>query len=107
MASPSRSYPPVKYQNPDQPSETWTGRGKEPRWLVAQLKLGSVSTTPELSRRARYESVTARRNPADSEPDQLCRTQGDPVLSEVGGLKCVSLPLCCTGHVFFMKRIYN
>nr|WP_283807302.1 H-NS histone family protein [Bradyrhizobium lablabi] len=40
LASPSRSYPPVKYQNPDQPSETWTGRGKQPRWLVAQLKLG-------------------------------------------------------------------
>ena len=35
-------YPPVspKYRNPDQPSETWAGRGKQPRWLVAQLKLG-------------------------------------------------------------------
>ena len=32
-----RPYPPVspKYRNPDQPSETWTGRGKQPRWLVA------------------------------------------------------------------------
>ncbi|MCA1458894.1 H-NS histone family protein [Bradyrhizobium sp. BRP22] len=29
-----------KYQNPDQPSQTWTGRGKQPRWLAAQLKLG-------------------------------------------------------------------
>ena len=37
-----RPYPPVspKYCNPDQPSETWAGRGKQPRWLVAQLKLG-------------------------------------------------------------------
>jgi DNA-binding protein H-NS len=37
-----RPYPPVspKYRNPDQPSETWTGRGKQPRWLVAQLKSG-------------------------------------------------------------------
>ena len=37
-----RAYPPVypKYRNPDQPSETWTGRGKQPRWLVAQLKSG-------------------------------------------------------------------
>ena len=35
-----RPYPPVlpQYRNPDQPSETWTGRGKRPRWLVAQLK---------------------------------------------------------------------
>src|SRR6476620_11331905 len=38
-----RAYPPVtpKYCNPDQPSETWAGRGKRPRWLVAQLKSGS------------------------------------------------------------------
>ena len=37
-----RSYPPVaaKYRNPDHPSETWAGRGKQPRWLVAQLKSG-------------------------------------------------------------------
>ncbi len=37
-----RPYPPVppKYRNPDQPSETWAGRGKQPRWLVKQLKSG-------------------------------------------------------------------
>ena len=37
-----RPYPPVspKYRNPDQPSETWSGRGKQPRWLVAQLRSG-------------------------------------------------------------------
>jgi DNA-binding protein H-NS len=37
-----RPYPPVppKYRNPDQPSETWAGRGKQPRWLVAQLGSG-------------------------------------------------------------------
>src|SRR4029453_5339587 len=37
-----RPYPPVapKYRNPDQPSETWAGRGKQPRWLVAQLDSG-------------------------------------------------------------------
>jgi len=37
-----RPYPPVspKYRNPDQPSETWAGRGKRPRWLVAQLRSG-------------------------------------------------------------------
>jgi DNA-binding protein H-NS len=31
---------PPKYRNPDQPSETWAGRGKQPRWLVAQLRSG-------------------------------------------------------------------
>ena len=37
-----RTYPlvPPKYRNPDQPSETWAGRGKQPRWLVAQLRSG-------------------------------------------------------------------
>jgi DNA-binding protein H-NS len=37
-----RPYPAVtpKYRNPDRPSETWAGRGKKPRWLVAQLEAG-------------------------------------------------------------------
>jgi DNA-binding protein H-NS len=29
-----------KYRNPAEPSETWAGRGKQPRWLTAQLKSG-------------------------------------------------------------------
>ena len=37
-----RPYPLVsaKYRNPDQPSETWAGRGRQPRWLIAQLRSG-------------------------------------------------------------------
>jgi len=37
-----RPYPPVKakFRNPDQPSETWSGRGKRPRWLDAKLQSG-------------------------------------------------------------------
>jgi DNA-binding protein H-NS len=37
-----RKYPPVlpKFQNPSNPSETWAGRGKQPRWLVSQIKAG-------------------------------------------------------------------
>ena len=30
----------AKYANPDDASETWTGRGRKPRWLVAKLKAG-------------------------------------------------------------------
>jgi len=30
----------AKYRNPDNPSETWTGRGRKPNWLVAKLKKG-------------------------------------------------------------------
>ena len=37
-----RPYPTVfpKFKNPDEPSETWAGRGKQPRWLRKQLRLG-------------------------------------------------------------------
>lgn len=40
--SPRRKYPRVlpKYRNPSSPSETWSGRGKTPRWLVVALKRG-------------------------------------------------------------------
>jgi DNA-binding protein H-NS len=30
-----------KYMNPDNKSETWTGRGRQPRWLVAKLAKGA------------------------------------------------------------------
>jgi DNA-binding protein H-NS len=37
-----RPYPKVhpKYSNPDRPSETWSGRGKQPHWVEEQLKSG-------------------------------------------------------------------
>lgn len=39
---PRRKYPKVvpKYFNPLKPTETWSGRGKQPRWLVAALQSG-------------------------------------------------------------------
>jgi DNA-binding protein H-NS len=42
MSHARRPYPRVfpKYRNPAEPSETWAGRGKQPRWLAAQLKSG-------------------------------------------------------------------
>jgi len=37
-----RPYPKIlpKYRNPKNLSETWAGRGKQPRWLTAQLRSG-------------------------------------------------------------------
>src|ERR1700751_1265879 len=29
-----------KYQNPKNPAETWSGRGKQPHWVQAQLEAG-------------------------------------------------------------------
>jgi DNA-binding protein H-NS len=39
-----RPYPKVhpKYRNPKDPAETWSGRGKQPRWLRAQLRSGKT-----------------------------------------------------------------
>ena len=31
----------AKYRNPDNPAETWTGRGRPPRWLQAKVKKGA------------------------------------------------------------------
>ena len=41
-AKPRRPYPKVlpKYQNPKNPAQKWSGRGKQPHWLRAQLKAG-------------------------------------------------------------------
>jgi DNA-binding protein H-NS len=37
-----RPYPkvPPKYRNPERPSETWSGRGKQPRWVGTHLRSG-------------------------------------------------------------------
>jgi DNA-binding protein H-NS len=37
-----RPYPPVlpKFRNPRDAAETWSGRGKRPRWVTEQLALG-------------------------------------------------------------------
>lgn len=47
-----------KYRNPDNPTETWAGRGLKPRWLSAALKVGhkleefSIEATPKKTRAA-------------------------------------------------------
>lgn len=60
-----RKYPPVspKYRNPKDPSETWAGRGKLPRWLVSELKAGK-KMDDFLIDRAKREKTLARKKPA-------------------------------------------
>lgn len=31
----------ARYANPDNKSQTWTGRGRKPNWLIARLKKGA------------------------------------------------------------------
>jgi DNA-binding protein H-NS len=47
-----RKYPRVlpKYQNPAAAAETWSGRGKQPRWLVSALKAGGKIEDFEISK---------------------------------------------------------
>jgi DNA-binding protein H-NS len=53
-----------KYRNPDNPAETWAGRGLKPRWLAAALKAGKkledFSITAPV-KRGRAASKKARR----------------------------------------------
>jgi DNA-binding protein H-NS len=53
-----------KYRNPDNPAETWAGRGLKPRWVEAALKTGKKLedfsiTAP--AKRARAAPKKARR----------------------------------------------
>lgn len=35
-----RSKVAIKFRNPANPSEKWTGRGRQPRWMTAAIKAG-------------------------------------------------------------------
>jgi DNA-binding protein H-NS len=65
-----RPYPRVlpKYRNPDNPSETWAGRGKQPRWVTAQLrsgkKLDDFRIRPSSDRKGRAPRSRRKSKPA-------------------------------------------
>jgi DNA-binding protein H-NS len=61
-----RKYPRVfpKYRNPEEPSETWSGRGKQPRWLAAALKSGHTIEEFVISRAESQKSGKRRRDTA-------------------------------------------
>ena len=40
-APPGRKPVEAKYRNPDKPSETWSGRGREPKWLSGTIAAGA------------------------------------------------------------------
>ncbi|WP_439373315.1 H-NS histone family protein [Bradyrhizobium sp. DASA03120] len=56
-----RPYPPVrpKYRNPKNPAETWSGRGKMPRWLDPQVRAGRKLDEFLIDRSARKRSHKA------------------------------------------------
>ncbi|MEO1766746.1 H-NS histone family protein [Thiobacter aerophilum] len=38
--APVRTKGPAKYRNPDNPQQTWSGRGRKPQWVQAWLAAG-------------------------------------------------------------------
>ena len=38
----SHSFKAAKYKNPDNPAQTWAGRGRPPLWLTNKCKTGST-----------------------------------------------------------------
>lgn len=40
VASRKRTSAPPKYANPANPADTWTGRGRKPKWMEAALRAG-------------------------------------------------------------------
>lgn len=42
MGRPAEKVVAVKYRNPDDPAQTWTGRGKRPQWVVEALAAGKT-----------------------------------------------------------------
>ena len=58
-----RKYPRVlpKYRNPSMPTETWSGRGKQPRWLVLALKAGTKIEDFRIATATNNEKARLRR----------------------------------------------
>lgn len=47
----------VRYRDPANPENTWTGRGRQPNWLVAALKAGSALESFLVTEAASKEST--------------------------------------------------
>lgn len=57
-----RPYPKVipKYQNPEDLAETWSGRGKQPRWLSRELQAGKHLNDFLIPRIGKAPAATSR-----------------------------------------------
>jgi DNA-binding protein H-NS len=54
-----------KYRNPENPTETWAGRGLRPRWLAAAIKAGKklddFNIDAKVAKRARRGSLPRKK----------------------------------------------
>ncbi|NOQ35062.1 MAG: H-NS histone family protein [Methylococcaceae bacterium] len=40
LLTPPRKTPSIKYRNPEEPTQGWSGRGRKPNWLLALIESG-------------------------------------------------------------------
>lgn len=50
-----------KYRNPDDPSQTWTGRGKQPLWFAAAIKKRGVTAESLLIDRTQAKAAPSKK----------------------------------------------
>jgi DNA-binding protein H-NS len=76
-----------KYRNPEDPTETWAGRGLKPRWLTAAIKSGKkiedflIVGSPAASKasgRKTAKGATARAKRAQAAACAVCEFQTSP-----------------------------
>ena len=51
----------AKYRNPDDPSETWAGRGLKPKWLTAAIKAGKKQDDFLIAGAAKSSKINGRK----------------------------------------------
>ena len=44
----AKSKAPAKYRNPEDPSQTWTGKGRQPEWFKAGVAAGKPASAFEI-----------------------------------------------------------
>jgi DNA-binding protein H-NS len=76
-----------KYRNPDNPAETWAGRGLKPRWLAAAIKSGKKledfaiapgSVASKANARRKAGVATAKGKGAKADVCPICDFQTTP-----------------------------
>jgi DNA-binding protein H-NS len=75
-----------KYRNPENPAETWAGRGLKPRWLTTAIKSGKtvedfLITGPAVSKtngRRKSNGAAVKAKPAKADACPICDFQTTP-----------------------------
>jgi DNA-binding protein H-NS len=75
-----------KYRNPENPAETWAGRGLKPRWLATAIKSGKKledflipgAAASKANGGKKAKSATVKAKPAKAETCPICDFQTTP-----------------------------